>query len=286
MEKRIKHKHGTPNPIILQEEKAILLAVDRALASTSNSATVGRNGEIPLLQFLNRYLPQTLRAVSGHFVPPSGILSPQIDVLILDSRYPLLAENADGTVLAMLHSVICAIEVKTRLTTRDIKLAWKNSNKILELASEVENYGNVENWKAIWTDVVAYRCAQRLDTLENKYIEVGEPQKGGLDIYILRFQEKDQPSSIEIGGEFHFEPPSDDEEANESEMVQGFWPTCRASFTPLSDFYYHLIQNAYYTLGTRDYSFDQIGEHFLHYMSWSTGSWDDLYSEKLKNPPL
>src|SRR5689334_15392292 len=96
--KNVKHEHGTPNPIIRTEELAMLAIVDRALASSSNSQTIGRNGERPLLDFFNRYLPYTFKAVTGHFVPPSGTLSPQIDIMLLDSRYPLLAVNADGSV--------------------------------------------------------------------------------------------------------------------------------------------------------------------------------------------
>lgn len=269
MQRIIKHNHGTPNPIMLQEEKAILLTVDRALESTTNSQIIGRNGELPLIHFLNRYLPYTMRAVSGHFIPPSGRLSPQIDVLILDARYPLLSENADGTVLAMLHSVLCTIEVKTRLTSRDIEKTWHNSIKIMELASEVEGYGYPDGWGAIWTEMIAYRCSHRIGVLEKQYVKVGEPQKTGLDIYILRFLEKDQPALKEIGGELHFEPLFDDN-INDPKTVQGFLPTCRSSFTPLSDFYYNLVQTAYYTLGAREFSFTDIGSHFIKYMSWST----------------
>lgn len=41
--------------------------------------------------------------------------------MILDSRYPLLAENLDGSVLVMLHSVVEAIEIKTNLTSTELK---------------------------------------------------------------------------------------------------------------------------------------------------------------------
>jgi len=139
-----KHKHGTPNPIIQQEEKAILLAVDRALCSSSNSQTIGKNEEIPLLTFLNRYLPPTLKAASGHFITPSGNISSQIDIMVLDSRYPLLAENSDGSVLAMLHSVVEAIEVKTNLSTKDVRKSWNDGVKIMELANDIDGYGGDE----------------------------------------------------------------------------------------------------------------------------------------------
>lgn len=118
---KFKHNHGTNNEIIEQEEKSILLAVDRALSSSSNSQTIGRNGELPLIDFLNKYLPPTLKAVSGHFLTPNGNISPQIDVMIIDTRYPFLSVNLDGSVLAMLHSVIHTIELKTNLISSDIK---------------------------------------------------------------------------------------------------------------------------------------------------------------------
>lgn len=44
MKKNIKHQHGTPNPIIKQEEEAILAVVNRALESSSNAQIIGRNG--------------------------------------------------------------------------------------------------------------------------------------------------------------------------------------------------------------------------------------------------
>lgn len=44
--KIVKHGHGTPNPIIMREEELMLAQVDKVLASTSNSQTIGRNGEI------------------------------------------------------------------------------------------------------------------------------------------------------------------------------------------------------------------------------------------------
>lgn len=124
---KYKHIHGTTNQIIQQEEKAILLAVDRALSSSSNSQIVGKNGELPILDFLNRYLPPTFKVASGHFITPKGNLSPQLDIMVMDSRYPLLSQNLDGSVLAMLHSIIYAIEVKTNITSSDVKKICENT---------------------------------------------------------------------------------------------------------------------------------------------------------------
>lgn len=262
----IKHKHGTPNPIIMQEEALMLTQVDKVLASTSNPQTIGRNGELPLLKFLARYLPSTFRVASGHFIPPSGKLSPQIDIMILDSRYPLLSENSDGSVIALLHSLVATIEVKTRMTSQDIKEMWRNSIEIMGLASEVKDYGN-SSWGSVSTLGFAYRSTNRLSTVENKYIEAADPWKTDLDIYLLSVHEKDRLSGKMHGFMLHFEPTF---ESEKSKKLTGYFPITQPSYTPLSDLYYQLVQNSYYKLGFRDHSFDDIGKQIMSYMTWST----------------
>jgi len=279
--KTYKHEHGTPNKIILQEEKSILLAVEKALASTTNSQIIGRNGELPLLTFLNRYLPNTLKAVTGHFITPSGKMSSQIDIMVLDSRYPLLSQNEDGSVLVMLHSVLWTIEIKTNLKSSDIAKLWNDAMNIMELAREIELYGDTESFASIQTNVIAYKSAQKLDTIEKAYEKNAKPLLAGLDIYLLRFPKNEMPDNMEIGGMLHMEPPF--EEEGGYGPFDGYWSCFGASHTPLSDFYYTLIQNCYYTLGDRDFSFSDIGAHFMKYMSWSTVLWDSLDESALPN---
>ena len=64
-----------------------------------------------------------------------------------------------------------------------------------------------------------------------------------------------------------------------SNKIIGFMPIPRASFTLLSDVYYRIVQDAYYTLEDRDYSFGDIGRHIMDYMSWASASWDDVFPE-------
>ncbi|WP_417877144.1 DUF6602 domain-containing protein [Vibrio sp.] len=285
---KYKHAHGTKNPVIEQEEKSILLAVDRALASSSNSQTVGRNGELPLLEFFNRYLPPTFRAVSGHFITPDGNISPQLDIMILDTRFPLLAENLDGSVLAMLHAVVETIEVKTNLTSSDLKKISSDNRKIRDLMSQVDEFKELHSWKAPITTVVAYRIKNKIDTIENAFIRNCEPERYHFDLSVLRFSDKGMNTS-EVGCELHFEPTdeSDNQSLKENYGIpdtafkSDFMFTNRPSYTPLSDIYYRLVQNGYYILGSRDYGFDDIGVFIMEYMSWSTASWDDLYKENL-----
>lgn len=280
---KYKHQHGTKNPIIEQEEKSILLAVDRALSSSSNSQTIGRNGELPLLDFLNRYLPPTFKAVSGHFITPNGIISPQIDIMVLDSRYPLLAENLDGSVLAMLHSVIQTIEVKTNLTSTDIKKISNDTYKIKELMNEVDLFKN-QSFSSPIMKVFAYRIKNKLETIEHSFQKNCEPTAFHYDLIILRLPEQDF-NNKEIGCELHYEPVSEEDilEMKEKYKVpkesfkDEFLFGTRPSYTPLSDIYYSLVQDGYYMLGDRKFGFDDIGEHVMSYISWSTASWSDIY---------
>ncbi len=277
--KNIKHKHGTPNHILIKEEDLMIAQIEKTLNSTSNPQIIGRNGEIPLLKFFKRYLPFTLRAETGHFLAPSGTLSPQLDIIILDSRYPLLAENEDGSVLAMLHSVISVIEVKTNITSNDMKKMWDDSKKVMLLASEIPSYGQAGQWGAIMSYGFAYKCANKLNTLEDKYIQFACPKITSLDIYLLRLHPSDQVQSKNIGAVLHFEP-IDEEDEDYEDSLDGYIPTCRACYNPLSDLYYEIIQNSYYTLGSRDISFSEIGAHVMDYLSWSTCSWDDYFKMK------
>ncbi len=278
------HKHGTKNPVIEQEEKSILLAVDRALSSSSNSQTIGRNGELPLLAFLNRYLPPTFRAVSGHFITPNGTISPQIDVMIIDSRYPLLAENLDGSVLAMLHSVIQTTEVKTNLTSADIKKISSDTKKIRILMNEVDIFNGCESFSAPITHAFAYRIKNKLETIEQSFQEHCEPDIFHFDLTILRLLESNLKSK-EIGCQLHYEPLTtegmnelkDEHDVPISNFKGEFLFGTSASYTPLSDIYYSLVQNGYYMLGDRNFTFNDIGEHVMSYMNWSTASWSELY---------
>lgn len=261
----IKHIHGTPNEIIQTEEETMLALIDRAIASKSNSQTIGRSGEIPLMSFLDRHLPNTLSVKSGNFVTPNGDLSPQIDILVLDSRYPLLSENSDGSVLAMLHSVISCIEIKTNIKNKDLQGVWKNSKAVRLLANEVFNdprgFGGVDYM------CFSYRCGQRLDSFSDKYFEIFSDIEGYTDLYLLRLPEKDLIESKRSGALFHMEPVIKDEEAPEE--IE-YLPMLIPEHTPLSDFYYSLVQNSYYNLDYRNFGVGEIGKHFMDYMSWST----------------
>jgi hypothetical protein len=273
--KNIKHKHGNPNPVIDAEEQVMLAQVDKALSSSGNSQTIGRNGELPLQSFLSRYLPNTLSARSGHFVTPSGLRSPQIDIMIIDSRYPLLAENSDGSVLAMLHSVVYCIEVKTNIQTTDLA---KMSNHTREIISLVKNgFAKTNGDPEVGCIAFAYRSECRAKTLADEYFDIFVDGSTHTDLYLLRVPDSDQNDMPNTGALLHLEPIAKENEIGEYEtdaegrvIVEKWLPYMSRHYTPLSDMYYRLIQNSYYELESRNFSFGNIGAHLLKYMSWST----------------
>ena len=246
----------------------MLAEVERAVRSSGNAQVIGRNGELPLLRFLERHLPYTLRPLTGHFVAPSGELSPQLDVMIVDARYPLLAQNLDGSAVVMLHSLLCAIEVKTTLTIPELQSTWKKTHKCRQLE---EQLATPEEAFFVRHHLFAYRTTVRLETLENRYSVLSEPEIVGLDVTVLRLAGKDQLPESTVGVELHFEPPHPEDLGDGGAEYD---PTCRASYTPLSDLYYDIVQMSYYSLFWRDYSYGNIGAHFNDYMTWTTCHWD------------
>jgi len=262
-----KHQFGQPNAIIQQEETRMLTVVDQALGSTSNSQTLGRNGEVPTRDFFQRYLPYMFRAATGHFITPSGHLSPQIDVLILDARYPLLSENADGSVLAMLHAVVATVEVKTRLRTADIKNAWSNADTLMTLASEV-GYNYQETAGHVSTYVLAYRTAPRLAALESAFLKHGKPGRADLEVYLLRLAESDRPNGADVGANLCFVTPDyPDEYPSDEKVYELGWLHFH---TPLSDLYYRMLHRAFAALHARESTYSNLAEHLGQYMTWST----------------
>ncbi len=269
----IVREHGKANPILVNEENLLLETIDQALSTTSRAQSIGKNGEIPLIAFLKRYLPYSFNAVTGYFISPSGRLSPPTDILILDARYPLLAENSDGTVLAMLHSVVHTISVRTRITALDISQAWEEAFEILKLVSEVDRFDG-DLACSICSYVLAYRTSFRLDTLNKTFASLGEPSRASLDISILRLSKKDQINATDVGVELRYEPVS---RAKFAEDSVGYIPTSRVSYTLLSDIYYNLVQNGYSSLASRNYNFADISRHLGQYMTWSTCPWDEFF---------
>lgn len=252
MAKFTKQMHGHVNPIFRQEEISLIAALDKAQQSTTNSQILGRNGEKGIIDFLNRYLPNSFRTINGHFVTPSGALSPETDVMIVDSRYPLLSQNEDGSVIAMLHSVVATIEVKLSITKKEILKIRGNGIKITELNSEVfprRQWGRVNQW------AFAYIARIKLATIAKHFFGGFSHGSPDTQLYLLRAHGSDQFGEDEPLGAFMW-------------LEGGDLPAVHTTLAPLSDFYYMLTQDLYYTISNRNFDFHDIGMHMMDYMNY------------------
>jgi hypothetical protein len=166
----------------------------------------------------------------------------------------------------MLHAVLRTLEVKTRMTVRDVAKGWDNARFVMELANEVRAYGNRNGWTSVQTGALAYRLAQRLEATYAGFVKAAKPDEAGFDVSILRIPSRGQTSDRSLGAELHMEP------VNGSDR---FIPMCRLSHTALSDVYYRLVQDSYYVLAHRNWSYGQVGQQVMNYMAWATASWGE-----------
>jgi hypothetical protein len=151
---------------------------------------------------------------------------------------------------------------------------WENAIEIVELANEIPEYGSSDDigFATIRTEGLAYRLASSLDSIDTAYIRAGQPHRAGWDVYVLRLPDAEQVPGKQLGASLHFEPIVED---TSDDGVTPFLPTCGLSQTPLSDMYYRLVQDAYYCLAERDWSYGHIGRQIMDYMSWASYSWRD-----------
>lgn len=254
-----KQRHGYKNEVILEEENTLLALRQKVLNSTTNSQILGRNGEVGIRDFLTRYLPSCFRVASGHFVTANGVLSPEIDILIVDSRFPYVPQNIDGSAIVTLDSVLATIEVKLSLGKREIQKIRSNSIILHKLSSGHIYKSSTKHDARFAQYSVAYKARLGLQTVADHFFEnYKKIEDPATDLYILRLIGKDQiyKKEGEIGANLWLEGSED--------------PSKLTTLSPLSDFYYRLIQNAYYTEAERKIDYFELGKIMCDYMSWGT----------------
>lgn len=243
-----KQNKRAKNEVFLQEERQMIASVNKSILS-GNAQIIGRNGELPLLEFLRKYLPSTLKVFSGKFVSPKGKMSPQIDIIVVDSRYPLLCRNLDESVIVMLHSVVATIEVKTSISKREILAIKKAHKTIKQISSEMHPKSGHFVRPAQYAFI--YNMKHSINTTIETYFNNTIKELDELDLFISRINNKHKTEE-EVGLWLRYE-------GGKSKHVI-------FSYVPLATFYYELVQTSYYTLGTRNYEFMDIGQHLLKYM--------------------
>jgi hypothetical protein len=97
--------------------------------------TAGDRAEENWAEVLRSWLPQDLRVVTkGRILGYDGATSPQVDIVVLDSGYPLQL-NAEKLYLA--GGVVAAFECKLTLRRRDLRKAFSTLRAIKEIGAQL-----------------------------------------------------------------------------------------------------------------------------------------------------
>ncbi|MBZ4646927.1 MAG: hypothetical protein JG777_2416 [Clostridia bacterium] len=107
----------------------------RFLMNNTHFLTDGELKESILRQVIRRYLPEHIKIARG-FIHNGEACSSQVDVLIYDSKYPVLFKEGD-LVFVTPDSVRAVIEVKARQNITDLRYTLSKLNQIAELVSDI-----------------------------------------------------------------------------------------------------------------------------------------------------
>ena len=123
---------------------------------------------------------------------------------------------------------------------------------------------------------IGYGTSARLSTIEAHFFDKHGPVRD-CDLLLMRVSPRETGSGTTIiGAELHWEPdipelPKHAIGLRLAEIpINGWFETTRFTHAPLSDLYYRLVQNAYYTIDARGFDFGNIGAQMMAYMAWGT----------------
>lgn len=100
-----------------------------------HNTMIGSAREFLIKRVLRSILPPIVHIGSGKIIDSQGNSSNQVDIILYDSRFPVL-EVESGVGLYFLSGVIGAIEVKSTLTESHLYKALENAISVLKLSIE------------------------------------------------------------------------------------------------------------------------------------------------------
>ena len=107
------------------------------IAHSSNIRAAGEEVEDAVRSYLARMLPPSYRVTKGHVIDWTGTVSPQLDVVITDSRgFASLMTTRDGTEYIPFTSVYAIGEIKS--TYYKSKAPLQNMHEVLQKLSAME----------------------------------------------------------------------------------------------------------------------------------------------------
>jgi hypothetical protein len=150
------------------------------LRQIPHNGAKGSAAEDVLIRFLNAHLPKRFSASSGFVLDRNDQVSPQTDVVIYDAfNCPVYrASDKDGIFPA--DNVAAVVEVKSRLTTKDLEDSFRKIAKIKSLSKTTpRNYlGGLQLMQTMGC-ILAFESDLALDTTLSQYAELIKIHKIG-----------------------------------------------------------------------------------------------------------
>jgi hypothetical protein len=111
-------------------------AIEKTKAAANSSGMLehrglkGRLREIVVEELIKPFLTPHIKAVTGTIVDAYGNQSGQVDVILYDEQVtpPILFSEAEGVIPC--HSVVATIEVKSKLTRKELRAAVDNARSV------------------------------------------------------------------------------------------------------------------------------------------------------------
>jgi hypothetical protein len=245
---------GLANSKFAHEQSSMVARL--AQSEGGNNSSIGQQGEVLVLAFLDKYLPPQFIARKGHYRKIDGSLSREIDVMILDSRFPVLNETEAGVVHGVQHALVAAIEVKRTLGQAELSSI---RNDALALAADISQTPVLADKPVKWSKpaclALAFRSSLRLDTLAVHYF-TSPPT--WCDVYVLEHGFDCRNVSPNVGAFLHTEGDGD-----------GAFGTSARTENPLSDFYYMLLECCYTVVAERNILDASLRGIVASYYNWS-----------------
>lgn len=101
-----------------------------------HGSTIGQAREFLVKRVLKTILPPAVHIGSGKVIDSWGNSSKQIDIIIYDTRFPLM--NVEGGGLYFVEGVLATIEVKSTIDSNELKTALENCESVLTLGINCE----------------------------------------------------------------------------------------------------------------------------------------------------
>lgn len=263
-------EHTIPVAVMVQEEKVVVAEAEKAVFGAANASIYGANGEKVLLDFLRKYLPSCFRLTSGHALRSDGQKSPEIDLMLVDSRFSPLSVHKDGTTLEMREAVLGVVSVKKQLAKRDIEEQERYSLRISEFFT-ADLLGNDDSSGGISRSPFFYIIIYRSKMLEKTVLSHLENVVGLRNplftLFCLRMPKSDLKRGLGQGAIFRY----DRGEADVS-LFSVF------STAPLSDFYFMMLSDAYGMLDERFPTYESLRLLLMDYYNWGRVS-PEIYEE-------